>query len=272
MPISKLQSQILKIIAMGRDPESYIAEGLPINRSGPRYSEDIDIFHDHEERVAQAAEADAKLLEKDGYDVHWLRRQAGVHTAEIAGDKGRTRLDWVADSDFRFFPAIRDPEFGYVLHIADLAVNKLMAAATRREVRDVVDLVHIHEQHLPLGAIIWAGVVVAPGFSPESLLEELRRNARFAPDDFRRLEAAPPVDGAKVMTSLRTAIKEAEAFVAQMPTDTVGTIYLENGRPVMPDPSKLDSYITHQPQRRGHWPGTTEISTAMLEKLQRPMP
>ncbi len=39
-----------------------------------------------------------------------------------------------------------------------------MAAASRREPRDVVDLVRLHANHLPLGAIAWAAVAVAPGF------------------------------------------------------------------------------------------------------------
>ena len=41
MPISKLQSDILRLIAAKRDPESFVAGGVPINRSGPRYSADL---------------------------------------------------------------------------------------------------------------------------------------------------------------------------------------------------------------------------------------
>lgn len=268
MPISKLQSAILQVIAASRDPESYVAGGLPLNRTGPRYSEDIDIFHDREERVAAAAAGDAMLLERAGYTVHWLRREPAIHSAEIGSAAGQTKLEWLADSDFRYFPAVKDREFGYVLHLVDLAVNKLMAAATRREARDVVDLVGLHERNLPLGAIVWAAVIVAPGFSPESLLDELKRNARYAADDFQRLKADPEISGARVMTSLRQATAEAEQFIAQMPTDQIGTIYLENGKPVQPDPSRLESYVTHQPRRRGHWPTVPEITSAMLAKLQ----
>jgi len=60
----------------------------------------------------------------------------------------RTKLEWVADSDYRFFPTVADDLFGHVLHPVDLATNKAMAAADRREVRDSVDLVTIHENHL----------------------------------------------------------------------------------------------------------------------------
>ena len=62
MPISKLQSDILRLIAAKRDPESFIAGGVPINRAGPRYWDDIDVFHDRQERVAEAARVDAAML------------------------------------------------------------------------------------------------------------------------------------------------------------------------------------------------------------------
>lgn len=177
----------------------------------------------------------------------------------------------MADSDFRFFPAVKDPEFGYVLHIADLAVNKLMAAATRREPRDVVDLVRIHEHYLPLGAIAWAAVVVAPGFTPGGLLAELRRNARFTVQDYQRLKTGTPIDAASVAASLRRAIGEAEQFVAAMPTTAAGRLFLKDGVPVQPDPARLEDYVGHEPQRRGHWPSAPEITSVMLEKLQQPV-
>jgi len=33
---------------VNRDPESYIAGASPLNRNAPRYSRDIDVFHDRE--------------------------------------------------------------------------------------------------------------------------------------------------------------------------------------------------------------------------------
>jgi hypothetical protein len=67
VPLSKIQSEILLLLAAHRDPESYVAGAVPLNRDGPRFSKDIDIFHDREERVAVAAAADASLLEKAGF-------------------------------------------------------------------------------------------------------------------------------------------------------------------------------------------------------------
>jgi hypothetical protein len=114
----------LRLLASQRDPESYVAGATPLNRDAARYSRDIDIFHDREERVASAATADAQTLVAAGYDVRWLRQLAGIQTAEIAFGEERTRLEWVVNSDFRFFPTIADELFGYVLHPVDLAMNK----------------------------------------------------------------------------------------------------------------------------------------------------
>jgi hypothetical protein len=39
-----------------------VAGATALNQDGPCFSSDIDIFHDHEDAVARASEADATLL------------------------------------------------------------------------------------------------------------------------------------------------------------------------------------------------------------------
>ncbi len=270
MPLTRLQSRIMGVIAGQRDAESFIAGGVSINRDGPRYSSDIDTFHDREQRMIDAAGADAKLLAAAGFEVEWSRQLPAIQTLIVCDAEEATRIEWVADSDYRFFPATADPEFGFVLDVADLAVNKLMAAAGRREPRDVVDLVTIHERHLPVGAVAWAAVDVAPGFTPEGLLAEVRRNARYSRLDFAALASSRPIDADALIRTLREAIDSAEAFVAAMPSEKAGLLFLENGRPVQPDPSNLGGYHQHRAQRRGHWPSSSEIGSAMLERYAKP--
>jgi len=55
MLLSGIQTDVLRLLASHRDPESYVAGATPSNRNAPRYSSDIDVFHDREERVASAA-------------------------------------------------------------------------------------------------------------------------------------------------------------------------------------------------------------------------
>ena len=118
----------------------------------------------------------------------------GRRQAEVEGLGESMQLEWVADSDFRFFPAERDELFGYVLHPVDLATNKASAAADRREPRDIVDLVTIHENILPLEAVICAAVGRFPGQSPEEMLSDIRRHSRFTAEEFRALATAQPLD------------------------------------------------------------------------------
>ncbi len=266
MPLSELQTAVLRCLAAHRDPESYVAGATPLNRSAGRYSEDIDIFNDRADRVAATALGDAQILTEAGYRVTWLRQLPLLYTAEIARDAAATRLEWVVDSDFRFFPTVPDPLFGYVLHPIDLAMNKAQAAAGRHELRDIVDLVTIHHRILPLGAVVWAAVEKSPGFTPEGLIAEIRRNSMYPAAEWRSLRSDAPVDQAAVMADLRAALDAAEAFVTAMPTDRLGLLFLELGKVVQPDPQHLERYETHAGQRRGHWPSSQDITAAMLER------
>jgi len=268
VPLSKIQTDILRLLAAHRDPESYVAGSTPINRDAPRYSGDVDVFHDREERVAQAASADEALLEADGYRISWLRKQPQIHTANVSKDGAKTRLDWVVDSDYRFFPTIPDELFGYVLHPADLAMNKVMAASGRSEVRDIIDLLTVHETVLPLGAVIWAAVEKAPGFTPEGLIAEIRRTSHYPRSEWNKLVSTEPIEPLVIMPKLRAILDEAEAFVMKMPTEKAGLLFLKDGQIVQPDPERLEDYQTHAGQRRGQWPTSPEIAAAMMERYK----
>lgn len=269
MPLSKIQTEILSLLAAHRNPESYVAGASALNRDGPRYSGDIDIFHDREEGVAQAADADAALLAESGFAVQWLRREPGIHAALVQRRGESTKLEWARDSDFRFFPTIKDDLFGYRLHIFDLATNKALAAGGRREPRDVLDLLYIHERHIPLGAVIWAAVAKDPGYSPESLITEIRRNARYRADDYADLALTEPVDAGAVARRLRAILDEADAFVRAMPAGKEGLAFLKDGEPVQPDPENLSAYVERAGQRRGYWPSSSDISSAMVYRDTR---
>jgi hypothetical protein len=270
VPLSRIQAEILRLLASHRDPESYVAGSTPLNLDAPRYSGDIDLFHDREERVARAAQEDSAFLQESGYAIEWLRRDPAINGVMVARGGERTKLEWVFDSDFRFFPTMRDETFGYVLHPVDLATNKVAAAYGRHEPRDVVDLLTIHDRILPLGAVIWAAAGKALGFTPEGIINEIRRMARYTDAEFRRVAIDPPLDPAATMKRLWEILRESEAFVIRMPTDLVGLLFLKDSEVVQPDPARLEDYQTHAGQRRGHWPTNADISTAMFERYQKP--
>jgi hypothetical protein len=268
VPLSRIQSEILLLLAAHRNPESYVGGAVPLNRDGPRYSDDIDIFHDLEESVAAAAAADTALLTDAGFAVSWFHREPGIYGATVQRQGESMKLEWLRDSDFRFFPTARDDMFGYVLHVVDIATNKALAAAGRREPRDVLDLLTIHDRYLPIGAVVWAAVAKDPGFAPESLIAEIRRNARYLQDDYADLALTEPVDAGAVARRLRAALDSAETFVRAMPAGKEGLLFLKDGQATQPDPAKLGSYTEHAGSRRGHWPSSSEIGSAMLDRFQ----
>jgi hypothetical protein len=268
VPLSRLQTEALSVLASARDPESYIAGSTPLNRTTARYSSDIDIFHDNAERIAAQAEADATTLRAAGFAVVWRRQLTFIHSASIERDGESTKLEWAADSDFRFFPTIRDPLFGYRLHPVDLAINKVFAAAGRREVRDIYDLAILHEQVAPIAALVWAGVEKSPGFTPEGLIEEIRRNLLHPRSAWEEISASEPLDALAITSQVRTELDRAAAFADRMPTEKIGLLFLDkDGKIVVPDPSRLEDYVAHAGARRGHWPSSPEIAAAMLAQL-----
>ena len=259
---------MLRILAAERSPDSYIAGGVALNRDGPRFSGDIDIFQDSEQRLEAAATADAKALTDAGLKFAWKKIQTGKREAELQGLGDRMRLEWLQDSAFRFFPAQPDDLFGYVLHPVDLAANKAAAAADRREPRDIVDLVTVHENILPLGATISAAVGRFPGQSPEEMLADITRHSRFTAEEFRVLSTERSIDVPDLHRRIRSMIENADRFISRIPSDAVGVVFLEAGKPVQPDPEALDKYQRHAAASGGVWPTSPEISRAMLERYK----
>lgn len=52
MPLTDLQSRLLRLLAAHRSPDSYVAGAAVLNRDGPRFSGDIDNFEGNNESLA----------------------------------------------------------------------------------------------------------------------------------------------------------------------------------------------------------------------------
>ena len=264
VPISKFQSDVLKVLAAQRSPDSYIAGGVAINRAGPRSS--ADIFHDSENRLETAAQADQAALAHAGYEVTPGRVREGKSEATVARHGEAMQLEWVTDAAFRFFATQPDDLFGYVLLPVDLATNKASAAADRRVPRDIVDLVTVHENILPLGAVLCAAVGKFPGVTPEEMLAEITRHSRFTAEEFQALATEQPIEVPGLHRRIRAMIEDAEAFINRLPSDAVGFVFMDGGKPVQPDPNTLDKYHRNPGAPSGFWPSSPEIARAMLER------
>ena len=242
-----------------------------MNRESGRYSDDIDIFNDVLERVELAALMDAEALTASGLTVIWIRRGPGFFSATVADGGDTTKVEWVHDSDFRFYPAVPDDVFGYMLHPVDLAVNKVAAAADRSVARDMIDLLTVHDRVLALGTAVLAAVGRAVGWTPEGMLAEIRRHvSSISREDYAQLATSAPFDIDAAVVRLRAIIGEADVFVRRMPPGCEGMLFLLDGHPVQPDPAHLDRYRRHAGKRRGHWPSSSDIGSAMLERYIKP--
>jgi hypothetical protein len=107
-----------------------------------------------------------------------------------------------------------------------------------------------------------------PGFAPESLVAEIRRNARYLADDYADLAVTEPVDAAAVAQRLRAALEQAEDFARLMPAGKEGLVFVKDGRVVQPDPAQWPAYTEHAGSRGGHWPSSPEITSAMLDRYR----
>lgn len=190
----------------------------------------------------------------------WTICNEGFYQAAVNKHGEQIRLDWTTDSAFRFFPVQEDPEFGYCLHQADLATNKLLALAGRTEIRDFLDVLQLDREYLGLGATVWAACGKDPGYTPALLLDQANRHSRFTESDLKGEHLARPVDLKALKMEWLEAKRRAEQLFAQLPAEELGCLYLNrNNRPVTPDPSgsEFATLMRHRASNRGAWPKIT---------------
>lgn len=226
MALSKLQSDILRLLAKNRSDSSYLAGGLMLNKDWERRSDDIDIFHDTDEEVTESAKADLAALDAAGFNTHRDFIIYGCVDATISRHSETTIIQWFAETRLRFFPLVKDEEWGARLHQADLAVNKVLAAAGRSKARDIADLVAIGRDYCPLGPLVLAAAGKPPNFSPRRTTDEIRRHALSIPaEEFAAVRGLPPEwSAAFIRDELLRLIDAADRYVMSTPPELTGIL------------------------------------------------
>lgn len=249
MPLTGFQAKVAKVLAPNRSPDSHLAgaAALHFDPQSKRYSNDLDYFHDSVERVAKAYEDDHRTLSAQRYKIQIEMKQPGYIRAQVSKGEESTKIEWAHDSAWRFMPAVRVDGAGYQLHPIDIAVNKTLALAGRDEPRDFFDILYIHENILPLGALCWAAAGKDPGFTPASLLELLKRRGKYRPEDFTRLMLTVPVDLQEMKKKWIAAINEATDFIASRPAEEIGCLYYDSRKKnfVAPRGGKESHIVPH---------------------------
>jgi hypothetical protein len=229
MAVTGLQKRIMQRLASNRSETSYLAGGLVLNRDWSRQSDDIDIFHDRDEDVAEVARKDMADLEADGLRVHLDVKAFGTYEATVSDEKTSTVIQWMSDTRIRFFPLVKDEQWGLRLHQADLAVNKILAAASRRKARDFVDLVTIAKDMCPLGPLIMAASGKPPNYSPQKIVEQIRWHAQSISEaEYASVKGMPADWTPEFIRAEMTRLADlAEAYILLAPIEIVGVLAVD---------------------------------------------
>ncbi|MFM7817097.1 MAG: hypothetical protein ACKPGI_09025, partial [Verrucomicrobiota bacterium] len=142
MPIGDFEKEVLRVLAANRNPDSFVAGGTVLHQAAdsPRRSEDGDLFHEAPEALLAAYEADVASLQRVGFTVEPIgRTHSDFRRARVGKAGHQTKVEWVLDAAFRFFPIEPDPDLGWRLNFWDGATNKVLALAGRQKLRDFLD-------------------------------------------------------------------------------------------------------------------------------------
>lgn len=226
MALTQLQSEILRRLAKNCSKSSYLAGGVILNKNWARRSDDIDIFHDADEQVTEAAKVDLATLDAAGYKTHRDFIIYGAVDATVSDGTSSTIIQWFADTKLRFFPLVTDEEWGARLHQVDLAVNKVLAAAGRSKARDIADLVAIGRNYCRLGPLVLASAGKPPNFSPQRTIDEIRRHALSIPaEEFTAVKGLPGDWTPEfIRDETLRLLKSAEKYIMSASPDLVGIL------------------------------------------------
>jgi len=263
MPIGEFELELLRLLARNRNPDSFVGGSTVLLRypNTPRESLDVDIFHDTAASLKNSSELDLAVLRAAGFEVNLVSEHETFRRGAIRGSGQASKIEWVFDSPFRFFPVEPDLELGYRLNLWDVATNKLLALVGRREIRDYLDVVYLHQNHLHLAALAWAAAGKDPGLSPEFILDWCTRNTRYRPEDLADIRLSRPIDLKETKKALLEAVAEAEALIEKLPPSEMGCLYLDsNCQPVCPDPDSAEfpKLTRHFGSVKGAWPRISE--------------
>ena len=258
MPLSDFQKRVFLLLKANRNPDSYVAGGTAIHqdKDSLRYSQDIDLFHESDEAVTKSFKKDKKTLLEKGFGVKELILEPSFYRALVQKGKDSLKLDWVRDTAFRFFPVVEDAELGFRLHPIDLAVNKCLTLANRTEVRDLLDILELHEKTLTLAACCWAACGKDPGFSPDLVLELIQRHSIVTPELLSAEALTKPVDPIGLKRKTLELLEAAKKEIRKYQPKDLGCIYVdEKGSPVRDPLSKsFKNLHPHFGTVKGSWP------------------
>ena len=228
------------------------------NASYPRRSADLGVYVE-DAGLSEIADGDVAALRSAGFTVKVDSQFYGlVVEAQVSREGQSTLVEWTDSDRERFFPVIEDAVFGWVLDPVDLAVQKLVAAATRRAARDVVDVLLLNLRFASLAALAIAAPAKLAGSSPTSILDRVLRNGIGHPQqDYSLLaldESVMPFKIGRTKDLLADAVDCANEEITQFCDQAeVGFVYVVPGTktPQVPRNDRLAMLQRHGISQRG---------------------
>ena len=261
MSLPPLQRRIVALLKERRSCHSFVGGSAVFNETYPRISDDLDIFAE-DRAIAEIAAEDIEALQRGGLRVVSRVDHYGFAIeAEISDGAASTLVEWSEADRERFFPIAPHETFGWALHKSDLAIQKLIAAATRRKARDSFDLALIDARYMPLAIAALAAPAKFPGVSPITLLERARMNAMGLPaadfEAMRRDAEAAALTAGEIKCDFADRIQRAIDALAELsPAVAPGRLYIdpETNAPILPTAATLPRLVEHRASSRGAIP------------------
>lgn len=274
MPLDSFQYKVLSALAKNRTEVSVVAGGSVLHQHAFRLSDDQDLFHADGLDISKFADRDIASLEDDGFEVEVTRNSSGLIEAIVSAEGFHpTKLQWVQSGLWNFYGAVKDDAFGWRLHLADIAVNKVLAAADRHQPRDFVDLVLINEHVMPLWLAVWAAPGKDAEYNPASLIERLARNNTFSQEQYDEVDSLIPLDGGEIAGKVSAALEEARAIIRELPMHHIGHLYVRDNGGLITDLSEIQRLLAEDKihllgaSGGGTWPSSPELDKFILDRI-----
>lgn len=153
----------------------------------------------------------------------------------------------------------------------DLAINKLLALANRREPRDLVDAIYADEQILSFPALVWPVVEKSSGLNPSSHLEQIRRRA-LTQEDAVRLRFSGAYDVAEAARRYRTMVDDTDRLITENTHREPGCLYFDRRSGEVFLPQTAEGWL-HAREHRGALGGVIAVpSDLRAQQTQSPAP
>ncbi|MEQ9444538.1 MAG: hypothetical protein RJS98_03165 [Rhodospirillaceae bacterium] len=224
MPLTDIQRDVVVVLKQFRTPHTYVAGGAVLNHNWLRLSDDLDIFHDGRDALPGDIADELKALAENGFACEMVH--SDNWTVEIIARKYgfETKIQWFSDLETsqRFFAAQADEQFGFRLHQADAAVNKVLCASRRNTApRDAVDLMTIAQDYAPLGPLVWAASAkenMGQRKSPRELLDAINQIVfGYGEEEIQAVRMdGPKVSRADIRDILKPALKAAARYCEEV--------------------------------------------------------